>query len=251
MFRYAQTNVQLFTQLRSTGYPDEELNCIRKSYELAVHLFSGFFIQSGRTQIAHVVGTASILGSIHLPGEVLAAGLIHNAYGNGDFGDGKEGVSWPRRKYLINAVGENVEQYVYKFSELRWNNETIRAFPAKLETMESPERNVLLIRLADMLDHHSYLGGFYYHRSIEKCREFISQNGPIMMQMAEKLGFPDLSAEFERVVNETLSAEIPTALADEVSQSCARLIVPQSYRKRFSLAIAQKLAALLAAFRNI
>jgi len=72
MHTYAQTNVQLFNQLRRDGYSNNELSCIRNAYEHAKRLFTGLFLASGRTQIAHVVGTASILGSVHLPTEVVA-----------------------------------------------------------------------------------------------------------------------------------------------------------------------------------
>src|SRR5437867_665839 len=102
---YAQTNIQLFNQLQREGYSNAELSLIRDAYELAMHLFTGFFIASGRTQIAHVVGAASILGSLHTPAEVVAAGLIHNVYETGDFGDGRRGISDARRQQIRQTIG--------------------------------------------------------------------------------------------------------------------------------------------------
>jgi (p)ppGpp synthase/HD superfamily hydrolase len=240
MNTYAQTNVQLFSQLRRDGYSKDELGCIRNAYELAMCLFTGFFLASGRTQIAHVVGTASILGSTHLPAEVVTAGLIHNAYWTGDFGDGRRGISEARRKQVIYAVGKDVEEYVYRFPALRWNSETIPVIRDGLSALGPIDRDVLLIRLADQLEHYLDLGGFYYHEGVERCLEFTNHNGPIMVEMAEKLGFPTLAAELARVFRETILAETPAELLNEVSRSRPLVIAPKSYRRRLSVAFHQE-----------
>jgi (p)ppGpp synthase/HD superfamily hydrolase len=241
MYTYAQTNVQLFKQLRRDGYLKDGLIVIRNAYELAMRLFTGFFLASGRTQVAHVVGTASILGFIHLPAEVLAAGLIHNAYETGDFGDGRKGVSEARRKQVIYAVGKGVEEYVYRFPALRWNSQTIPVIRDRLNALDPIDRNVLLIRLADQLEHYLDLGGFYYHCGVEEYRKFIDTNCPIMVDMAERMGFPALAAELERVFKETVSDEIAAELFNEISRSRPIVIPPKSYRKRFSVVFYQEL----------
>jgi hypothetical protein len=41
MHSYAQTNIQLFNQLRGKAYASADLVRIRKAYELAVQLFTG------------------------------------------------------------------------------------------------------------------------------------------------------------------------------------------------------------------
>jgi hypothetical protein len=41
MYCYAQTNVQLFNQLRSDGYPGTDLELVRDAYELAMLLSPG------------------------------------------------------------------------------------------------------------------------------------------------------------------------------------------------------------------
>src|SRR5262245_36892149 len=116
---YAQTNLQLFTQLEKDGYSATELALICDAYALAMRLYSGYFLASGRTEIAHNVGTASILGVLKAPAPVVAAGLIHNAYDNGDFGSHRYGVTAAKRKVIIHILGEDVERYVQKFHILR------------------------------------------------------------------------------------------------------------------------------------
>jgi len=43
------------------GYDEQEIAAVKNSYELAMTLFTGRFRGSGKTFIAHLVGTASIL----------------------------------------------------------------------------------------------------------------------------------------------------------------------------------------------
>lgn len=102
---YAQTNLQLFNQLQTTGYAEADLLCMAKSYELASRLFTGAFRGSGKPFLAHLVGTASIVATLQQPIAVIAAGLLHAAYELGEFGDGSRGmVDW-KRSQIQHAVG--------------------------------------------------------------------------------------------------------------------------------------------------
>ena len=108
MHAYAQINVQLFNQLRSEGYSKEDRERVREAYEFAMRLFTGMFLPSGKTFIDHLVGTASILASLHVPVELVAAGLIHAAYLHGNFGGLRKGISETTRNQVKLAVGEEV-----------------------------------------------------------------------------------------------------------------------------------------------
>ena len=64
-------------------------------------LFAGLFLPSGKTFIDHLVGAAGILlPYLHMPVELVAAGLIHAAYLHGDFGGATKGISEIKRKQL-------------------------------------------------------------------------------------------------------------------------------------------------------
>ncbi|NJL09589.1 MAG: hypothetical protein HC908_03480 [Calothrix sp. SM1_7_51] len=67
MHCFAQTNIQLFNQLHREGYSSTDLSLIANAYSLAMELFTGTFRPSKKTFIAHLVGTASILASLHAP----------------------------------------------------------------------------------------------------------------------------------------------------------------------------------------
>lgn len=107
MHSYAQTNLQLFNQLRLEGYSNTELGCILNAYKLAMYLFTGCFRPSGKTFIAYVVGTASTLSSLHLPAKVVAAALIHAAYASRDFGNEEKGISDAKREQIKPSNGTN------------------------------------------------------------------------------------------------------------------------------------------------
>ena len=116
---YAQTSVQLLQQLHREAYPPSAERVIRDAYRLAAELFSGYFTGTGRTQIAHVVGTASVVASLRVPAEVVAAALLHNAYETGDFGDGRAGVSAAHRRHVRRAAGAAIEEHVYRFVTIK------------------------------------------------------------------------------------------------------------------------------------
>jgi len=63
---------------------------------LGIYLYTCGFKDPGVTFISHGVGTASVLSTLHLLVELVTAGLIHNAYVNGDLGRiGKSrGLRW-------------------------------------------------------------------------------------------------------------------------------------------------------------
>ena len=89
MERVAQTNLQLYNQLRAQGYSQKELVIVHRAYEFLTTIYPGYFQADGKPFVAHTVGVASILAHLQLPAEFIAAGLLHNIYGNGDFGDGR------------------------------------------------------------------------------------------------------------------------------------------------------------------
>ena len=93
MLAVAQTILQLSNQMLRLEYSDRDLGELRVTYDLARELFSGLFRPSGKTFIAHLIGTASILANCLTDIGVVKAGLMHAAYAGGDFGDGRKGFS--------------------------------------------------------------------------------------------------------------------------------------------------------------
>jgi (p)ppGpp synthase/HD superfamily hydrolase len=229
---YAQTNIQLFNQLHRDGYSATELALICNAYRLAIRLYSGYFLASGRTEIAHVVGTASILGVLKAPAPVVAAGLIHNVYDNGDFGSCRYGVTAAKCKVIVQAVGKEVESYVQRFHVLKTKRPSLSALISDLEKVDSVERVALLIDLSDHLEHHLNDGGL---RSYTK---YIDRNGYMMADVAQRLEFPHLAdAIRDAIKDSTADNGIVTQLAERSRGNRSPWIVPASCRKTFNAAM--------------
>jgi (p)ppGpp synthase/HD superfamily hydrolase len=203
---YSHTNIQLFDQLIRQGYSTKEIGTVLYSYELSVHLFTGRFQPSGNVFISHTVRTASILAGLQAPAEVIAAGLIHSVYWTGDFGDAGTGISDSKRNLIRQAVGEAVEEYVYRYCVLPWNIQSIPILRNRIDELGLDERNVILMKLANDLEHHLDGELLYYGY---KERQRLIQQGDIMVDLAQKLGFPKLADDLSRVVKKSASAEVP------------------------------------------
>ena len=128
-------NLALYQQLHQLGYANESLARIRAAYEVAANLFAGRFRPCGRTFIAHLVGTGSILAELGAAEPVVAAGLLHAAYEQGDFGF----IRWRhRRGHVRNIVGAAVEDLVWRYDGLKWYGGVKRTLFEQLDTLAGP-----------------------------------------------------------------------------------------------------------------
>jgi (p)ppGpp synthase/HD superfamily hydrolase len=249
MQSYAQTNIQLFNQLQREGYSNAEISCIRNAYKTIMSLFAGCYRLSGKTFIAHLVGTASILSDLHAPIQVVAAGLMHAVYTYGDFGYGGTGINNAKRQYIRRAVGEEIEEYIAQYTSFSWNDQTIHTISDRFDELKQIERDVLLIRLANELEEHLDFGILYCGNL--KYQQYITHNGYLMVDMAHKLGFPTLAIALDKLLKETAVAQIPVKLDDLLDRSSAFFIVPKSYKKRVSVVLHYLLSAIGIRIRSL
>jgi (p)ppGpp synthase/HD superfamily hydrolase len=229
--RFAQTNLQLMNQMRGNSYTTSEIGLAVRSYDLAVRLFTGLYRASGKTFLAHLVGTGSILADLQAPAPLLAAALIHAAYEIGDFGDGAHGISPQRRDLIRSAIGDEIERYVAAYSSLRWNEHTMRELHGKLDSLSSLERNVLLIRLANEVEDYLDLGILYCGEEKRRQTNYLNDNGRILTEMAEGLGFAPLAAEMNAVFQEVVEAQISPDPTLTGVRDGSFLVAPQSYQR--------------------
>lgn len=208
---YAQTNIQLFNQLRLAHYSEAEISYIYNAYQFAVQIFTGRFRGSGKPFLSHLIGTGSILASVHAPINVITAGLLHAAYIYGEYGTEEKGMTDAKREQVRQAVGIETEELITEYTALKWNKNTISAIRARLNTLDSTERQVLLIRLANELEDHLDHGVLYCGNA-EQRREYIRSSLYLSVEMAHKLGFPNLAAALECNFRDTCSIEIPAAV---------------------------------------
>lgn len=237
---YAQTNLQLYAQLRRTNASAADLALVRAGYDLAMHLCPASFRGSGKPLLAHLVGTASILASIRQPARVVTAGLLHAAYVFGDFGDGHSGIVESRRERVRQAVGQEVEELVARYTRFDWNKNTIPAIRRRVEQLTSIERDVLVIRLANELEDHLDFGVLYCGNA-EQRRDYIRSPLNQSVDMARSLGLTELAAELDAAFTQTLTATLPPALRNTHDYTFVQ--PPASHSPRLKIAVGRFLDA--------
>jgi (p)ppGpp synthase/HD superfamily hydrolase len=240
---YAQTNVQLYNQLRAEGYSKKDRAFVSDAYQFAMRIFAGIYLPSGKPFLDHLVGTASILARLRVPVEVVAAGLLHAAYLHGDFGSVR-GVTKAKREQLKRVVGDGVEEYVARYDRLLLTREQISTLDDTLEKPGPVDRYVVLMRLANELEHHLDLGGLYHAHAEQEQREHqrhLQPRGSRLVSLAHKLGFSSLAAEMEKAFQDVAAAEIPLEPRIRCTHGRAYPIVARSYRERFSVVCRRKL----------
>jgi hypothetical protein len=235
---FAQTNVQLFNQLRERELPLEDLLLVHRAYELLTELYSGHYQADGKPFTAHGVGVASIMAELGHPAEVVAASVLHNVYGNADFGDVKGPGAFPsRRKVVREAVGERVESLLMRFAEMR-RRSVIHNRTSELPGLEGDDRTAVLMDLADSVEKYNDLGCLYYGRNDwvpragdRKARELV--------EAAEVLGEPRLAEMLEASIAEVEAARdsVPPELRPSDGRRFLVLVVPRSCRRRIDLRV--------------
>lgn len=208
---YAQTNLQLYNQMRQAGYSDADLVTVRKAYDLGVRLFTAKFRGSGKPLLAHLVGTGSIVCAVGAPAKLIAMAVLHAAYIFGEFGDGRPGISPAKRRIVRDAVGDEIERLVADYHALEWGRSTIPSLHARVEPWTGDERDVLMVRLANELEDHLDLGVLYCGNSQER-RDYITDPLILSTELACRINEPLLAAELRRVFEEVQSSQVPDGL---------------------------------------
>jgi (p)ppGpp synthase/HD superfamily hydrolase len=230
----AQTNVQLYNQLRRQGFSREELALVHRAYELLATLYSGYYQGDGKPFVAHGVGLASIVAQLGQPAEIFAMALLHGVYANADFGDGVDSGATPMRRALVrDAIGAEIEELVFRFTELRLHPDTIEEDRRAIAQFDETDRRLVLVAIADHLEKYLDLGVLYFGDN-EEIVSWTDRVGRDLIEMATELGEPRLaemlSAAFAEASAE--AANVPPELRTSDGRRHLKLVVPRSCRRR-------------------
>ena len=231
--RIAQTNIQLYNQLRRRGLDRKELVLVHRAYELLTTLYSGYYQGDGKPFVAHGIGVASILAELGQPADIVAVGLVHGVYGNGDFGDGEHGPTPDHRALVREAVGEHVEQLVSRFTHLRLHPDTIEQDRAALGGLDEEGRRLQVVAIVDHLEKYVDLGVLYFGDSAEIV-DWTDRIGVDLIELAGELGEPELaemvSAAFSAADAE--ASNVPIELRPSDGRRHLKLVGPPSASRR-------------------
>jgi hypothetical protein len=245
----AQTNLQLYNQLCGQGRSLDELITVHRAYEFLTTIYPGLYQADGKPFVAHGVGVASVLGHLGLPVEFVAAGLLHNIYGNGDFGDGRTYVlTEPRRRLVRNAVGDRIETLISRLPEFRISHDNIRALGEQLDSLDAVDRALLLIDLADWVEKYVDLGVLYFG-SGEWVTSAVADHGDMLIDFARRLDQPMLAAMLAEAFAGAAAADVPRALRAPDGRQYLKLVVPRSCRLRLRLVLRRRMDRAWSALR--
>ena len=228
----AQTNIHLYNQLRRKGLSRDELVLVHRAYELLTTLYSGYYQGDGKPFVAHGVGVASILAELGQPAEIVAMGLLHGVYGNADFGDGLESGTTPSRRRIVReAAGLEVEELVFRFTELRLSPDTIEEVKAGVAGLDPTDRRLQVVAVVDHLEKYVDLGVLYFGDD-EDIAGWTRRIGADLIELARALGQPRLaemvSAAFAEA--EVEGEKVPAELRATDGSRHLKLVVPLSGR---------------------
>ena len=230
----AQTNIQLYNQLRRAGLGREDLALVARAYGLLAGLYAGYYQGDGKPFVAHGVGVASIVAELGQPASIIAVALLHGVYANADFGDGADpGATPSRRRVVRDAVGAEVEQLVFRFTDLRPHPDTIESDRQAIAGLDETERTLQLVAVADHLEKYVDLGVLYFgdNRDIVAWTERI---GADLAEIAVELGEPGLAGTLKAAfaAAEAEADRVPPELRPSDRRGQLKLVVPRSCRRR-------------------
>lgn len=211
LLRPAQTNLDLYGQLHGLGFDAAQLLRIRDVYRLALKLFSDRYRANGKPFVAHLVGTASILAAVGARPEVVAAGLLHAAYDNGDFVDSIGIATAANRRVVRDCAGADVEELVAAYHRLKWNRAVVEALLPQHRSFSREMQDVLLMRLANEIEDHVGLG-------MRLCSETRAVQGvprELHIELARALERPDLEQALQDSYAANDGAQWAAPLAEE------------------------------------
>ena len=211
MLHVAQTNLQLYNQLRAKGWSLEDLGLVRRAYDLSRELYSGFYQADGKPFVAHSVGVASIVAGLGLPPLFVTAALLHNVYGNGDFGDGLGSiVTGARRARVAGAVGMEIERLLVRFRDVRVDPATLRAIEHDFDMLDEDDRQLITIDLADYYEKYVDEGVSYFGDSSWIAGRS-NADGERFVALARRLGHPALADALAEAFAEAGRRPLPPA----------------------------------------
>ena len=243
----AQTNLQLYGQLRGLGYTETDLVSVRAAYQLALRLFPDFYRACEKPFLAHLVGAASILAADRPSIALVCAGLLHSAYILGDFGTGLLGVHEAKRSRLRAAVGPEIEAIVFRYATRPWSS-TAPEIARTAAALPPLDRDVVLIRLADELE-NLVDSGLQYHPDAEHRLQDLALALPAWSATARALGQEHLASRLEEAQAQAALPGLSVARALRSDHDRSFHMPPASLRPRWTTTL-RRLGDRIASFRR-
>ena len=131
---------------------------------------------------------------------------------------------------------------------MKWNERTFSLIRDELESDDQVYRYAVLLHLADHLEHNLDYGILYWGEK-KRDRWLLKENVPIVIEIAEKLGYPTLAKDLNWVFSENARVGKTFEGCGHSRQNISSRMIPLSCRKRLSIVVYETFANLKKRFR--
>ena len=198
----------IITYCQSYLHNEDNLNLIKKAYDVAKKKHEGQFRKSGDPYIQHPVEVAYILATLHAGPDTIAAGLLHDVLEDTDMS--KEEMAPTFNKDVAEIVDGVTKisklKYMTKEKALAHNHEKLLLAMAK-------DIRVILVKIADRLHN---MRTIQFH-SEEKQKRIAKETLDLYAPLAHRLGMYRIKAELEDLSFKALEPEKYAEIAKEIS----------------------------------
>lgn len=174
-------------ELVKTYNPDEVEN-VRKAYDLANELHKGQYRQSGEPYIIHPLNVAYILTELHADGNTICAGLLHDTLEDTDIS--KEDIA-----HIFNQNVANLVDGVTKLAKMNFSSKEAQNYAntRKIITSITDDVRIIIIKLADRLHNMRTL----QFKNVFKQKENALETMDIFVPLAYCIGAYRIKSELE------------------------------------------------------
>lgn len=198
----------IITYCQSYLHNEDNLNLIKKAYDVAKKKHEGQFRKSGDPYIQHPVEVTYILATLHAGPDTIAAGLLHDVLEDTDMS--KEEMAATFNKDVAEIVDGVTKisklKYMTKEKALAHNHEKLLLAMAK-------DIRVILVKIADRLHN---MRTIQFH-SEEKQKRIAQETLDLYAPLAHRLGMYRIKAELEDLSFKALEPEKYAEIAKEIS----------------------------------
>lgn len=198
----------IITYCQNYLHNEDNLNLIKKAYDVAKKKHEGQFRKSGDPYIQHPVEVAYILATLHAGPDTIAAGLLHDVLEDTDMS--KEEMAATFNKDVAEIVDGVTKisklKYMTKEKALAHNHEKLLLAMAK-------DIRVILVKIADRLHN---MRTIQFH-SEEKQKRIAQETLDLYAPLAHRLGMYRIKAELEDLSFKALEPEKYAEIAKEIS----------------------------------
>lgn len=198
----------IITYCQSYLHNEDNLNLIKKAYDVAKKKHEGQFRKSGDPYIQHPVEVAYILATLHAGPDTIAAGLLHDVLEDTDMSKEKMAATFNKDvAEIVDGVTKISKlKYMTKEKALAHNHEKLLLAMAK-------DIRVILVKIADRLHN---MRTIQFH-SEEKQKRIAQETLDLYAPLAHRLGMYRIKAELEDLSFKALEPEKYAEIAKEIS----------------------------------